>query len=397
MLEHLFVIYLLSGIFKGFFGYYGITFPVDFTIFTAFAVFIFIFVRSALIKNNKIFISFRNILVLFFTLLFWIWMIFSLTYTPSSEYSFTKTFLFGTLVITILIVLCGEINIRKFVKYFIIYNYVFIFMFLPVQYGYELGAISFEMAESVDDLYLTLGEHLGIIILILQFSEKQIFTKTLDKILFYISFILLLIIGARGPLLFAILAIILHYIINFRQFQKFKLKISSFKIILNSFIGLSILGVFVFFYNKISVLLNHSLARLLLLFGDDKGSSFNTRVDHFQKSFELIKDPFVFLKGIGIGSYMFVTEGVDIRGYPHNILLEVWVELGITGLFFFTLFLLSFVAQGRKNQFISIVVLFYILLNILKSSSLVDIRVYIAFLMLFHNQFEYKINYKLYK
>jgi len=42
------------------------------------------------------------------------------------------------------------------------------------------------------------------------------------------------------------------------------------------------------------------------------------------------------IKGVGFGGYAFALFGIDIRMYPHNILLELLSEGGIVGLLFFS-------------------------------------------------------------
>jgi O-antigen ligase len=77
---------------------------------------------------------------------------------------------------------------------------------------------------------------------------------------------------------------------------------------------------------------------------------------------------------------MYEISGVDGRGYPHNIILEIWFELGLIGLFLFLLFAMSsFIYKISKESKTSWIIFLYIILNLLKSNSLVDIRIHLFF------------------
>lgn len=73
-----------------------------------------------------------------------------------------------------------------------------------------------EIHESVGGLYLTLGGYLGAIVVTFLTTKKNVFNPYVDKIFIAISAFILLIIGARGPLIFTVLCVIL-YLINKRK------------------------------------------------------------------------------------------------------------------------------------------------------------------------------------
>ena len=82
------------------------------------------------------------------------------------------------------------------------------------------------------------------------------------------------------------------------------------------------------------------------------------------------------LFGHGFGSYGLVYKGIDGRLYPHNILIEIWMECGL--LAFFTLTLIMILTIYSKNIFqtrFNLIVLF-ITLNLLKSFNFGDIRLF---------------------
>lgn len=383
MLEHFFVVFLFSGVFKDFFLFFYLDTPIDFTLFSAIVAICFLSYRILITNKLRINFSVRNKLVLVTFLLFWLWMVISLFYSPSPQYSLKKTFLFSTNFVTIILVALGSLDVKKVIRYFIFYTYLFSSLYLPVLIGTQMGTLPYSYMRDLSGLYLTLGLNLGAIVLILKFSHQPVFNTNTDKYLSILTFILLILIGARGALLIAIFAIILYYSANVFRILRKNIRFTRRKLIFSTFTIASLAALIIYFKDIISALMDRSLARLAYIISSDKGSSINARIEHMDKSFQLLKDPLIFIKGIGIGSYMYVTQHQDIRGYPHNIILEVWVELGIIGVIFFLMNMFSYLSCGRKSEYISKLLLLYLFLNLLKSSSLVDMRLVIGFFMLY--------------
>lgn len=89
------------------------------------------------------------------------------------------------------------------------------------------------------------------------------------------------------------------------------------------------------------------------------------------------------LFGYGIGSFGIMYKGIDGRAYPHNTFLESWFELGFFAMIFFVLFFAIPLIQKRKNPFIPDAVIYYLLLNIMKSYTFADMRQTYVFMALF--------------
>lgn len=84
-------------------------------------------------------------------------------------------------------------------------------------------------------------------------------------------------------------------------------------------------------------------------FFDDKLYSMIQRVDLYAESIELLRNNFM---GYGIGSFGLLSWGEDVRFYPHNIFLEVALEMGVVGFFFFSvLILIGFKSFYKNNLF----------------------------------------------
>ena len=52
------------------------------------------------------------------------------------------------------------------------------------------------------------------------------------------------------------------------------------------------------------------------------------------ENFAATENPFKWLFGHGIGSFGYLLNGTDSRGYPHNIFLEILYEFGFIGFVF---------------------------------------------------------------
>lgn len=376
-MELVLVFYLLSGIIKGFLIRFGIQIPIDITLLFAVLTF-FVFILESHKSSGVQKLRFIPAPVLFL-MLFWFWMIFSLLYTSSTEFAYTKVLYFLTAVIPVWLVLKKHhFKMILFIKTYVIVVLILVFIYLPI-------ASSFYVKWSEDELgfvrmYLAIGENLGFVVLILFFTRTKIFTKNLDIVLSLIAFLLLLVIGARGPLLFVVIILFIHFL--------FKQKRKILKLNFNQLVVLAILlvvsGFVAYSYRELLyTVMENSLKKLDLLTDffaptdTEKDPSVMVRVEHYKSSTEIIfRDISTFLRGTGIGSYEMEVFGTDGNNHPHNQLLEILTELGVIGLLVYVLFFISLLKNvGKPYIFISKLIILYSILNLLKSSSLVEIRI----------------------
>jgi O-antigen ligase len=112
-----------------------------------------------------------------------------------------------------------------------------------------------------------------------------------------------------------------------------------------------------------------------------EGDAFESRGVLIQKSIEIIEAKFLF--GTGYGGFGLTASGSDSRAYPHNIILEIFVETGIVGLLLFLFFFIYFFSRifarliSHKKDVCSLdfsLCFFYFFMNALKSSSFIDLR-----------------------
>jgi O-antigen ligase len=163
-----------------------------------------------------------------------------------------------------------------------------------------------------------------------------------------------------------------------------------------AFVSISL--ILLFDFETMLNVFNRSTKRLSLLIevlvgGAEGETSVNTRFHHFSKSGEFIFQSVPkFLFGHGIGSYGVLDIGQDVRHYPHNIVLEIFIELGFFGIM---LFLMIHVIIFWKNinifKGLTFLLFIYIFLNHMKSFSLVDMRLYFGFLSFYLLSHKYNL------
>ena len=127
--------------------------------------------------------------------------------------------------------------------------------------------------------------------------------------------------------------------------------------------------------------LERTIARVSLLFSDEKGGSVNTRFSYILETMDYIEEAIFF--GHGFGSFGLLVVGEDSRFYPHNLVLEVWFELGLFGLvvtltlLIFPIYLFIRTFGFKKWEYL--IPYFYLFANSLKSNSLTDHRLLFLF------------------
>lgn len=395
LLEFLYAFYLLSGFAKGFMIAYGLQIPIDITLFTA--LFLLVFILIVLYKYYEIPRHYVVAILLLF--IFYTWIIFSTLYTSSNSYYLHKTLYFLTNILAFIfpVFLYRYFHINKFFKYFISlstgFNIFFIVFILP--YIYTVPSY-YEIAGS----YLFVSLYSGMNILLFLILKLKYQSTYLTYSILIINFYTLMTSGGRAGIIFTFFLLILYYLskINVSKILQIHVK-KVFKYFL-LIITLSLAGLTYFSINNSAnsnaeklQLLDRTVNRLILLSkstgGEDTGQSMNVRYELMTFSVDKIFDNTPhFLFGYGVGSFSMEYLNEDKRGYPHNIILEILLELGIIGLIFFLIFYI-YIIKGYKYTLVSWLV-FYMTLNVLKSSGLTDLRLFFAILSLMIISITYK-------
>mgnify|MGYP006147262095 CR=1 FL=1 len=318
--------------------------------------------------SRKVTYNKNSIHLLFIILIFYTWMIFTLTYSPSFEYKYEKT---GNFLVSILLFLY-PLFIRKVNFNFIIKLYtiimvpfaVFLVYMKSITYSVERESVELFIGYWLD--YLSLGFHLGILVLLLNYFNKNIFLQILTLALLFAS-------SARGPLIFTILILIL---MNFKKnkriiFKSFlRYKKTFFLLIVLIFINL----------NNFASLFQKSIGRFMSL-GSGYDESVASRIAMMKYAFyQPFENMSNFLFGNGIGSFGIYYNGVDARGYPHNVILEIFFELGLLGVIIFFVLMVFIMKRFSVRNNVFSILFFFAFLNAMKSSNLTSLWIFFSFI-----------------
>ena len=383
-------ILIISGAIKPFFIYYDFNIDITLVVLTLICLDI---ISIVLKGNTKIRLDQNQIFLLLFLALFYGWAIFSNIYSYSLNYSSEKSlFMLIPILGFIYPIFIKEINLLILYK-------TLIYIVLPVSLWFILFRFLLYSNNdiplfSIDKLrfynlrreYLNLGYLIGILIFLsIRYSKKS-------TLVIVISIAILLGLGSRGALLFVLISLVLVYYPNIiSNIHDLKIGKGLLKKVIATFIGTIFL--ILLFYNRIIYFINYGLARFESIFSFGEDSSAMERITPYKFAFEKIMTWEGCLFGYGIGSWGVFYFGEDVMGYPHNIFIESWFELGLAGLFFLTVIFFAPLSLHREKIFK--VMALFALLNSMKSSSFAyDRNLFILFglLVFFKNKpFQKKI------
>lgn len=183
---------------------------------------------------------------------------------------------------------------------------------------------------------------------------------------------------SKGPILFFIVTVTIWMLVN----KKINFMVTAFFVICLSLLFL-LSGRFealvsdlrLFFTGEMVI---PSVIEYELLASEDRITSTHARIVAIYSSVELItQSPLI---GWGIGSWPIKTGLVSLE-YPHNSILEIWIEYGLFGFVVFLYFLIrSSLDVFRGNQF-SLFVIFCGLVS-MTTGSIKDLRMLCFFMLL---------------
>lgn len=378
MIELVYTLFLLSGLVKSFLLFYAARFMViDFTLLCAIVLvgaYIIHAGRDFFFKNS-LYILKEARTILFALGGFYIWMIFSLLYTPSPHYAFTKTALFITDIIAFAFpFLYSSFDPRRFVRWFVYTGTGLVLIYsvlLPGVYASYLRNLD---NKDFVERYLEIGYLAGIVFLLILFACPHM-RKSFRLILAGINAYALFISSARGPLIFLGFVLFIKSIPLLFTFFK-KARKPNFKTVVYITVAAAILFAGAYFtWDQYSPLIDRTIMRLERLFTPETTAGIAERVARISFSIDSIfQNANNFLFGSGIGSFGILYENQDIRSYPHNIFLEIGFEMGIIGVLLFLFLLIVYLFKIRR-RFDFLLIVLYLILNSLKSYSLVESRV----------------------
>lgn len=366
MYETLFALYLLSGVIKQLGLLFQIV-PPDITLILLVGILSYnIGHFSKHINRIKIEKILKQIILLFFIIFFLL--LFSSLYSESENGKYFKIVLYLIVAYSFFIPFNKpEFNIKLFLRIFLFFSLVIGLLyvyFFPKIYLHDYKSLE----NNIASLYLTVGYLCGLIVLLLLRFSK-LFVSKLNILFIFIFIFILLVSGARGPLLFMAISMIVFITVS-------KIKITRVHFIY----AFVLLGILLSFNISIGAdylsMLDRSNQRFSLLFAEDAGNSVNTRLNYISFSLDKISSEVSnFFFGMGVNSYGILSTGKDIFSHPHNIFLEIFFEIGLLGLIFFIALFCLFFYYIFKHERELLPVFIYLVLNAMKSSSYVQSRI----------------------
>ena len=385
--EMFFVLFLVAGTYKGDPRLQSI--PIDLT--ALFAVTSLYAGMMILIKRNFTMGSGAiKAFILFFMLD--LYMLISLTYSSSSLYGADKllkfTFLNGWAFFGAAVIISREVErVKRFLSILSWFG-----IFIAGEFLSSYGGANFDNTV-LGASYLQLGriQGMALIIMAVQFlNSGKIFVQIELLILLGILVVGAGLTGGRGPMI-TVLITFVALVPTFFQVRNYRIYITKYlKKVLILF--LVMIGALSLFYSL--GYFETAITRFnVLLTESGGGNSASTRMFFYDQALKIWADNPVF--GAGIGSFPVEAGYGDERGYPHNIVLEILCELGVTGLLIYSVFLLYCLGLPRNFRLanfytsphkLTIFMLFlYTLANAMVSGDLNDNRLAftVAGLMIF--------------
>lgn len=364
-----FSIFLMVGILK------DITekFPIDFTLLILILTSLSI-LHKIITKQYKIHFSNKYVFLFF---LFVSLLLISNLYTKSPNSGFLKTIRFSVFNTFLFL---GGISIGftkktriRFLK--ILHFLIFIYSLIYVYFLKDMIGMNFKELASYHMRLSLVGNPIGVgrifsvlslISIISLFYEKNKYKKIFHYLCVVLGLIITISTNSRGPF-FALIISIIIYLFFFTKVKKSKI---VYALVLISFL-----------FAILFTLLPESLVSRYKLMGgkevhisENQPSVFNTfiiRENYIKKSLTYLQEnteKLIF--GVGLGGFSYIITNRDIISYPHNIFVEIILELGLLGLILFILpflFLLNdFILTKNKineNEYSQIT--FWIILTVL--------------------------------
>lgn len=379
--ELVFVLFLFAGLFKGDLRFAWI--PVDLT-----ALFFGLSVLSGMviIINRRMIFNRRALILCMLYLAFASYALLTILWTPGWIYSTQKVLYIWTLVLwavaaPALIISANPNKIKRLGTIFILLS--IIISFEAISQYIQAGQPGF--IKVFGSNYLGLGRIAGLALIFsyayLLFWARSLPAKLLAAALAGLFLCVLLIGGARGPFIAAVLSALIPILFAVHiSLKRQVIKIERFTVPI-IIITITVIALLVFFYQTGQM--TQTMYRLQVLTNEGMGDSAQARIQHYAHAIDYWKQ--APLLGNGIGSWPIINGNIDMRGYPHNLILEILVELGLAGLVLFSILILYALVilkpiPGYKQSIniLLLMLIIYMFLNSMVSGDIPDNRLLFA-------------------
>ncbi|WP_221886598.1 O-antigen ligase family protein, partial [Vibrio cholerae] len=263
---------------------------------------------------------------------------------------------------------CARVfSLEKIVNISIVYISIITTVYLYIYIFIAGGDLSIFKALSQQQDSRVIADYLLLSIIVYPLLYLKFFfgKKDIFFLLIFFSSLFCISLGGRGPFISLLIITLIPFLLRFRKYYKHIL------------VGVLILLLIVLYTGVFDTF----LARFDTINSSGGDISLQSRFKEYSIAFESISDNPIL--GSGIGMSGIILGYGDIYAYPHNVLLESWMELGFIG-FVFVLSLYIYastswlITKDHLPEFwLGLVVLFY-LINALKTGSIYEQR-YLSF------------------
>lgn len=327
-----------------------------------------ILIPILLISSNRNFVlpnRDKNLILL----AFFFWILITTSYTISIDYWKLKTLKFIQLIVAVMLPISffyTRERIAVLTSVFLKIGFLgYSYLSLLIIGNYLNIGVARRIYENSPD-YLSMGSFLGLFLMVYLFGRKESLTKW---ILIAIGVVDLILLSGRGPILTLVLLFVFYFISRKKRRVEYLLFgiVGGGLVLLFSdiFLSLPIFEKIIFRFSGLQV----------------NPGSMAGRNEHLENIMLFLNDDVVW--GIGWGGYGQKYFGMDGRLYPHNLLAEVFIELGIFGLTIFSVWLIKilklaillFKSLAEYTFIYSLTIGFiFLLMQSMKSSSIIDAR-----------------------
>lgn len=342
-------VFLCSGLFKSLLNSFRLNIPFDITSATGLLVLLLMLINNRFIKHQHL----GGVFLLF---LFTTWAIFTSAYTSSDNYYIIKVLKIGQICIAFL---AGYYVIRKNSEIYFFRIIILLSITLGLIYSYRIIYIALlnRNWDEITAAYLGISLLNSFALVSLVVFNKRLFKPPVLIALIFMCLIALFASGGRGGILFCFFSLMVYMVSESKNLKQI---FSGLLVIM-----LAIIAAY-YQFDEIKLLFERSIYRFSFFFSEDKGSSVNQRLELITFTINKIAENPIF--GYGVGSFSKEYYNIDGRYYPHNIILEIWFELGAIGVVIFGSFLLTLLFKFNvKKNIIYLVIMLPPLLNSLKS------------------------------
>lgn len=360
------VLFLFSPVFNFYFFFYS-GFYINFTsIFLVSFVLVSCFDQIKIKKNDLLTYSIGLLLICYAG--------FSIIYSPSENYSKVKFFfLFCHYVFFVFLSFKKGKGLEECIAKYLYWSAIISALLFVVNSSVILGSADKgrELNEGLNaSIYLMTGFLVGFSSLhFLIFSNHSNSFKIMVLVL---SSVVILYTGSRGPMIFLLICSFFYF--SFLGVGSFSRFIDKKRLVWSGAFCLVFLLAFFSVLGFTDVFKADEFSRAFARLYKLSDLSSTGRIKHFDFVLNADYSIFQLFLGRGLGSYGYYIYGLDSREYPHNIFLELWFELGVVGILFFLIFIVSiFVRVGRSAMGIFFFSL-YPFFELMKSSSFSDFR-----------------------